>query len=180
MHDARTFDQLRLKYRVLVRGEMRRRVPGLKEEDLQDLEQSVWIAINSSLPTFRGQSLFSTWLVGTTKNILFSWLRQQRSHPATVSPSDPSEAPTTPLPDKDGALEAPIVQAVVLETAIDHLKEKERQVIHFRYWEQLTDEEMAQRMNLPLGTVKGIVRSALRKLRHNRHLWQAFMEGMPI
>ena len=173
VQDARAFEQLRLKYRILVRSEMRRRVATLKEEDLQDLEQLVWIAVNHSLPSFRGQSRFSTWLVGTSKNVLFSWLRQQRTRPACENLDILFAATNQP----DSTQETPIVHAIVLTEAVENLKSNERDVIQLRYQEQLTDEEIARRMEIPLGTVKSLIRSALKKLRQNEHLWQAFRKG---
>lgn len=49
--------------------------------------------------------------------------------------------------------------------ALANLSDKERQVIEIAYYEGLSQSEIAQRLNIPLGTVKSRSRQALRKLR---------------
>ncbi|MBX2863681.1 MAG: sigma-70 family RNA polymerase sigma factor [Leptolyngbyaceae cyanobacterium MAG.088] len=49
--------------------------------------------------------------------------------------------------------------------AIAQLSDKERQVIEIAYYEGLSQSEIAQRLNIPLGTVKSRSRQALQKLR---------------
>ena len=49
--------------------------------------------------------------------------------------------------------------------ALSNLSDKERQVIEIAYYEGLSQSEIAQRLNIPLGTVKSRSRQALRKLR---------------
>src|SRR5438105_4443653 len=73
------YDTLRRKYRALVRGEIRKRLHGIGSDDLEDLEQSVWIATWKALPGFRGACLFSTWLAAISKNVVFEWLRKKRT-----------------------------------------------------------------------------------------------------
>ncbi len=49
--------------------------------------------------------------------------------------------------------------------ALKTLSDKERQVIHIAYYEGLSQSEIAQRLGIPVGTVKSRSRQALRKLR---------------
>ncbi len=155
----------------------------MKEEDLQDLDQCVWIAVNHSLPTFQGDSRFSTWLVGICRYVFLTWLRRQRAE-QTALPRQ-QEDPTAPDADSrrwetvpGPSIETPVVESVVIEEALKKLREKERLVIHFRYTEQLTDTEVAERMDLSLGTVKSHIRAALRRLREDNDLREAFVKGM--
>ena len=53
-----------------------------------------------------------------------------------------------------------------IRQALTTLSDKERQVIEIAYYEGLSQSEIAQRLNVPLGTVKSRSRQALRKLRH--------------
>lgn len=48
--------------------------------------------------------------------------------------------------------------------AVDRLDDTERQVVRLQHFEQLTQREIAQRLNLPLGTVKSRVHRAHRRL----------------
>lgn len=79
--------------------------------------------------------------------------------------------------DLDGPLEHPEVfvnlerdiinsdHARVLRAAMEKLSAKQREVIEMAYYEGLSQSEMAERMNQPLGTVKSWVRTALKILR---------------
>ena len=53
-----------------------------------------------------------------------------------------------------------------LRDALDILTPEERQVIETAFFGELTYEEVAARLNQPLGTVKTRIRSGLGKLRH--------------
>lgn len=79
--------------------------------------------------------------------------------------------------DLDGPLEHPEAfvnlerdiinsdHARVLRAAMEKLSAKQREVIELAYYEGLSQSEMAERMNQPLGTVKSWVRTALKILR---------------
>lgn len=56
-------------------------------------------------------------------------------------------------------------QARVVKAAMEKLSPEQRQVIELAYFEGLSQTEMAERMNQPLGTVKTWVRTALKNLR---------------
>ncbi|MEL6319711.1 MAG: sigma-70 family RNA polymerase sigma factor [Cyanobacteria bacterium J06626_14] len=53
----------------------------------------------------------------------------------------------------------------LVTSALSELSEKERQVLELSYYDGLSYAETAERLNLPLGTVKSRARSGLRKLR---------------
>lgn len=57
------------------------------------------------------------------------------------------------------------LRALVWKTARERLSDDELEVFLLRYRDGLTDEEIAKRLNLPLGTVKGRLRRALEKMR---------------
>ena len=52
-----------------------------------------------------------------------------------------------------------------LRTAVDALPEREREVIELAYFEGLSQSEVAERLSLPLGTVKTRMRLGMQKLR---------------
>lgn len=57
--------------------------------------------------------------------------------------------------------------ARLIRKAIAKLNENQRKVIHFAYYEGLSQSEMAEKMGQPLGTVKSWVRGALKMLRED-------------
>ena len=53
----------------------------------------------------------------------------------------------------------------LIRSALSQLSESERQVLEIAYYEGLSQSEIAQRLNIPLGTVKSRSRQGLLKLR---------------
>jgi RNA polymerase sigma-70 factor (ECF subfamily) len=61
-----------------------------------------------------------------------------------------------------------------VRAAIDHLPEPERHVVRLMHLEQLTQPEIADRLNVPLGTIKSRAHRAHRRLAADlRHLREA-------
>jgi len=73
--------------------------------------------------------------------------------PTTTAPNDPQQA---------CQLEE---QSDLLRNALEVLKPEERQVIETAFFSEMTYEEVAAKLNQPLGTVKTRIRSGLGKLR---------------
>ena len=48
--------------------------------------------------------------------------------------------------------------------ALEELPEKEREVLELAYWSEMSQSEVADYLNIPLGTVKTRTRSALSRL----------------
>jgi RNA polymerase sigma-70 factor (ECF subfamily) len=156
--DAGAYDQLRRKYRALVNGSVRKWFHGASGDDLQDIEQDVWIAVWNALPNFRGDAAFNTWVVGIAKNVTFNYLRRKRTEAQAV-------AQVAQNPPREGVREGEMVSHLAVHEEIKNLGDSEREVIHLRYFAQLTDEEIAQKLETPLGTVKSRIRAGLAKLR---------------
>ena len=158
--DSVAFTSLQRKYHPLVRGEIKKRCYHASEEEIADLEQMIWIAVWNALVNFRGISLFSTWLVGVTKNTIYSAMRRQRTEREgleVIKQDIPEEA--------DDSTVISVLDRVALEGAVTLLSTDERIVIYFRYYKQLTDERIAERTGIPLGTVKLRIRTGLKRLR---------------
>lgn len=157
--DEGAYDHLRRKYRALVSGEIRKRLHAVSADDLHDLEQDVWIAVWNSLPHFRGVSTFSTWVVGVTKNTTFNWLRRKKMEGQVFT------RVAQAVDCDEDVSENRIVSHLAVYDAMKKLLPTEREVISMRYFMQLTDEEISQHLDVPLGTVKSRIRAALEKLR---------------
>ena len=157
--DQAAFEQLRRKYRPLVGAEIRKRVNDVGGEDLEDIAQQIWLAVWRALPGFRGDAAFCTWVVGVAKNVVFDWIRRRGSALQSV---DCDERETA---DDQPDWEDRFLKSLAVHDAVKHLSANEREAIHLRYFLQLTDEEIAQKLDVPLGTVKSRIRAALGKLR---------------
>ena len=57
------------------------------------------------------------------------------------------------------------VEALRVRAALGRLPDEQREAINFAYYQNLSQTQIAQRLGIPLGTVKGRVALAMRKLR---------------
>ena len=64
-----------------------------------------------------------------------------------------------------GAASYPVIKDVGLRKIISGLKEEQRTLLDLSYFQGFTHEEIAKAMNMPLGTVKTRIRTALIQLR---------------
>lgn len=102
-----------------------------------------------------------TWLYNITRNICIDHLRSKSYKKTRVSllSDDVSMFPDMPyssfLPDTIG-----------LRKLIDNLRKEEKEIIELMYYGGYTQREIAEEMNIPIGTVKTRISRAIRDLRY--------------
>ena len=143
--------------------------------DAEDLTQSVFFKVWQALPNFRGDAAFSTWLYRMTVNAATDHLRQKGRREAPLSLDDPDLPQTADLtPGPAEAVQKKERQEALVQ-AIHALPDQARTVLLLREFEGLSYEEIAQALELPLGTVRSRLaraRTALAKnLREQGNLW---------
>ena len=126
------------------------------EECTQDTFVTLWRRAERFDPT-RGQ--VSTWLFAIARNLALSAVRRQRT---TVELDPARQVETTAGPDE---LVASADAAAQLADAMANLPAPQLAVLQLAYFEGLSQSEIAARLGVPLGTVKGRVRLALERLR---------------
>jgi RNA polymerase sigma-70 factor, ECF subfamily len=120
-------------------------------EEAVDMTQETFLRAWRSLPGFRAEAKFSTWLYRIAYNVCLS---RRIVHRSTLA--DPSAAETVPVPERE---EPP---AIVLRqerregvvAAMNTLAPAYRLVLDLYYWRECTYEEIASILDLPMGTVK--------------------------
>lgn len=106
------------------------------------------------------------WLVGIARNKAIDMLRAQARRPAL--PTDDVDAPAADDRPQSAAEIEQLADRMLLADALAQLPERSRAVVELAFFEDLTHPEIAERTNLPLGTVKSDIRRGLLRLR--RHL----------
>src|SRR5947209_4581168 len=70
--------------------------------DAADVTQEAFIRLFRALPSYRGETRFTTWLYRLVVNLCFDGLRRRRYHDSLdVSPTDDDEPASADVPDAD-------------------------------------------------------------------------------
>jgi RNA polymerase sigma-70 factor (ECF subfamily) len=131
------------------------------EDVVQDVFSQAWRQA-SRYDASRGSVL--GWLLTLTRSRAIDRLRGRRSRP---EPST-DETALNSIPDPAAPADvqaASAAQATHLRAALDGLTVLQRVAIELAFYEGLTHAEIAERLELPLGTVKTRIRQGLLKLR---------------
>jgi RNA polymerase sigma-70 factor (ECF subfamily) len=130
--------------------------------DLEDLVQEVFVQVHRSLPDFRGQSKFGTWLHRVTVNVVLMQRRAAKSRPALMSDAvDERSAFDTLAPD-EGAERRERVRA--FGRLLDRLGDKKRIVFVLHELEGLPPSEISRIVGAPVLTVRTRLFYARREL----------------
>jgi RNA polymerase sigma-70 factor (ECF subfamily) len=121
--------------------------------DALDVVQESFALVFRKLTSFRGGSLFSTWLFRIVVNSSIDHRRKIASRdPSRVESSDDLEVADEQPGPVDRAQTKELAGQV--QTAIDALSPKLRAILALRYLEDMSYEELAATLGLSLGTVK--------------------------
>jgi len=155
--DSRAFDLLVLKYQHRIFGLIGRYVRDADE--VQDVAQEAFIKAYRSLPGFRGDSAFYTWLyriaINTAKNYLVSRARRPPGTDIEIEDAEYFEGSSGlhEIENPENALFGAELK-VVVDDAIGALPEDLRTAITLREFDGLSYEAIADIMDCPVGTVR--------------------------
>ena len=150
--DRYAFSQLVRKYQSPVRLFLRRLLKG-NLEIAEDLSQETFLTAYKKLGTFQGRASFSSWLFAIARNSFLMHIRGKKIEFAWDVQDEEAEYKST----SDTKLD--------LEAAISQLKPIERAAISMCYCEELTHPEVAEILEIPLGTLKTHVNRGRDKLK---------------
>ncbi len=156
--DREAFSRLVRRHQGLVRAVLRRLTRG--DHGLaDDLAQETFLLAWRKLPAFRFDARFSTWLYRIAFNAWLSEARRRREVLLEDHELPPEPGGEAAPPGADPA------DRVDLERALATLSDGERAAIAACYYADLTHEEAAEAIGIPLGTVKTHILRAKAKLR---------------
>jgi RNA polymerase sigma factor (sigma-70 family) len=161
--DERALEECYQRYGPAVRGYLRRFVPPPDVEDvLQDTFLDVWRCRRQLDPGRR----FEPWLFAIARRRAIDSLRRRRGVVDVAVVRD--------LMGEDGnQLAEQLAWATEVRAALAQVPAEQREAIELAYFGQLTQREIAERLGIPLGTVKARVSRGLRRL-------AAMMEGRAL
>lgn len=170
--DLAAFEQLVERHRGIV-FRVAARIVG--QDDAEDVSQDAFLRAFHRLDQYRGTASFRTWLLQITQNTALNALAWARRRPAeTVGESlettdrDPVRQPATELERRE--------RQERLELKLRGLRPEYRSLLVLRDLEGLSYGEIAEALEMPLGSVKGRLHRArselIELLRNNTYDWE--------
>ena len=155
--DLQAFDSLYNRHIKAVYKRVRYVIP---DTDVEDVTQEVFIAALNSLPSFRGQARFSTWLRTLTNNKVAEYYRK-RSRKKETMQVDLVHAERRGDHSKASNFE----DRIALRSALNKLPEQYREVILLRFAEGMQFNEIAELLEQNPEATKSLFRRAMSALR---------------
>ncbi|MEZ5979182.1 MAG: sigma-70 family RNA polymerase sigma factor [Planctomycetota bacterium] len=126
--------------------------------EVEDVVQETFLKAFSKLDTFKGEALFSTWLLRIAVNTARDLLKRRGRSP--VSAVEDPEVVTGAEVELHAAIQAPSVQierheiARITEEVLDELPEVFRTVLVMREFEEQSYQDIADTLGVSIGTIE--------------------------
>jgi RNA polymerase sigma factor (sigma-70 family) len=138
-------------------------------EHVDDLAQEVFLRLYRALPSFRGESLITTYLYRITVNVAQDeWKRRRRDDRSHVSLSDDVSHWEDRLPHPGRNAEQQMEEREfqhAVEEQLQQLSQIERTILVLYHQEERSYEQIAHVLSLPIGTVRTHLHRGRKKLR---------------
>lgn len=158
-HEA-SFSYLYDNYSGALSGVIRAIIPD--PETVNDVLQEVFVNIWRKIGLYDpSKGRLFTWMLNVARNAAIDKVRSKGYHDAQKNSSIPDDIDTR----TERAVVVQPVEDAGLKKLLGKLKEEHRVLIDLSYFQGYTHEEIARGLNIPLGTVKTRIRSALTHLR---------------
>jgi len=136
--------------------------------DAEDISQEVFLKAFRKFKTFKRDAKLSSWLYRIAYNASIDHLRRKSLAPQTVEDETLDVASqgfsdSPPSPDPARTAESRLLSARV-EKALQKVSQRERTVFLLRHYNDLMLEEIAETMQISIGSVKSYLFRCLRKL----------------
>jgi RNA polymerase sigma-70 factor, ECF subfamily len=132
----------------------------LSEDILQEAFVKIWNSFNS-YDKIKGR-LF-TWMVNITRNLTIDTMRSKGYKKQNKISGD--ENSVNNLQDNNSGIEK--FDSMGVSKQLINLKPDQRQIIDLAYFKGYTQDEISKQLDIPLGTVKTKMRTAILELRKN-------------
>jgi len=140
-------------------------------DEANDIAAETFVRIFNSLANFRGDSSFITWLFRIVTNVYLDERKRQRARPhqsleevIALEESNVQRQIEDPLPTPEEMTEKR-ERSDLLQAAIEALPDYQRMMIVLYHTEGKSYEEIAEILDLPIGTVKSRLNRARLSLR---------------
>jgi RNA polymerase sigma-70 factor, ECF subfamily len=131
---------------------------GVREADLMDMTQNVFVVVHRKLSGFEGRSDLTTWLFGICRRVAIDYRRSARIRREVPADARQIASLSGPEPAADAPDKAHL--AALAETLLDRLPEKLRVVFVLFELDEMSGDQIAALLDIPVGTVRSRLRLA--------------------
>jgi RNA polymerase sigma-70 factor (ECF subfamily) len=133
---------------------------GVRDAQLEDALQDVFIVVQRRLPEFDGRAELRTWLYAIALRLARKYRERARREPASLEAEREQnpELPSAPEPDTDAAIARE--RLALARCALSALDDDKREVFVLARIEQMSAPEIAEVVGIPLNTVYSRLRAA--------------------
>ena len=138
-------------------------------EDAAEAAQEAFLSAWQGLAFFRGESSFATWLYRLASNACVDLLRREGRRQSAAGPSLNDEEARVDVPDPAPSPQEQAERSELreqIEAGLQALTPDHRQVLILREMHQLSYDEIAQTLDVDVGTVKSRINRRRKQLRN--------------
>ena len=138
------------------------------DHELEDLSQETLVEIWRRLDSYAGLASLNTWAFRFCQQVMSSRLRGRRRRPVSAE-----------LPEFQASRDTPgsSLDFEHVHNALDRLPAREAAIIRLKHFEELTFEQIAERLTMPASSAKADYHRSIERLRELLGKWHEEGEG---
>ncbi len=166
--DKNEFSKIEKRYSSLIYSLLRKMVRD--PEDAKDLVQETFIKVYSNLASYNPIYPFSAWILKISSNTCIDFLRKKRIDmiPLEKSTNEDDEGDFyIQIPDRSSIPDENLINSEKIQNLnklIDMLPDNYKKIVKLRFEDDLNYSEIAETLEIPLGTVKTLIFRARKML----------------
>jgi RNA polymerase sigma-70 factor (ECF subfamily) len=128
-----------------------------KQSDAEDLVQQTFLVAIEKLDQLRDSTKISSWLFAVTRNLFLKSCRKSRPTPVAVLELDVDQIPAAEERDE--------IDSESIQLALNQLSDEYRVILALFYFEDASYKDIAEALDIPIGTVMSRLSRAKGQLR---------------
>ena len=158
--NGHAFDELFGRYQESIL-QMYLQKTGGNEPDSNDMLQNTFIKVYLNLDRYNPEYTFCQWIFTIARNTFIDYTRKRRESIVSIDTPECSiscqPASQSPTPEERMIISQ---HSRELNQVLDNMSARYREVIILRFFNELSYEEIAEKLNIPIGTVKTLIHRA--------------------
>lgn len=157
--DRMAFEYLFDRYRDAIRRLFVQRTGN--DDDADDLLQETFIKVYMNIHRYSAEYTFGQWIYTIARNTFIDFVRKRQDDLSIDDRFSTPPASSAPTPEERVIN---IQQRTQLEAYMEQMPADYRRLVELRFFEELSYEEIAGKLSIPLGTVKTRIHRARERL----------------